>query len=99
VTRPQSLLLVAALLTVGVAAAVLRGNAAGSAHPDQVAPAGTSAAELTLIAKAQSALNEGNPAGARSALREHATRFPNGRLKVQRKLLEAYTDRVEKAAP
>ena len=99
VTRLQSVLLVVGLLGAGTAAAVLRGSAARTAPVEQVAPAGTSAAELLLIARAQSALADGNPAQARSALREHGVRFPDGRLKVQRKLLEAYAERLEKGAP
>ncbi len=102
-TRLQSLLLVVGLLGAGTAAALLRGSARptaaanGAAQP--VAPAGTSSEELQLIARAQSALSNGNPALARSALREHGARFPDGRMKVQRKLLEAYTERVDKGSP
>ena len=98
-TRLQSLLLVVGLLGAGTSAALLRGRATPTTPAEQAAPAGTSAAELTLIAKAQSALADGNPAQARRALREHGARFPDGRLKVQRKLLEAYTERLEKSAP
>ncbi len=103
VTRLQSLLLVVGLLCAGTAAALLRGTArpttAARGPAQQVAPAGTSAEELALIARAQSALSDGNPALARSALREHGARFPDGRMKVQRKLLEAYTERVQVGSP
>ena len=103
VTRLRSLLLVVGLLGAGTGAAVLRESARPTAASAtarlEVAPVGTSAAELALIAEAQSALSEGNPAKARSLLRQHSERFPDGRLKVQRKLLEAYTERVEKGAP
>jgi hypothetical protein len=57
------------------------------------------AEENALIARAQSALARGNVAQARAALNEHASRFPNGQLGVERKLLEAHTTRLEHTTP
>ena len=87
---------------MGTGAAWLRDTrraATPSIASAQVNPVATSAGELALIAEAQSALSAGDPAKARSALREHAARFPDGRMQVQRNLLEAYAERVEQATP
>jgi hypothetical protein len=53
------------------------------------------AEENALIERAQAALSRGDAAQAKAALHEHATRFPKGQLVTQRKLLEAYAERVE----
>jgi outer membrane protein assembly factor BamD (BamD/ComL family) len=99
-TRLQGLLLAGGLLGTGMTAAALLRSAAPSPVPSQQpTPVGTSAAELALIAEAQSALAEGNATKARAALQQHGTRFPEGQMKVQRKLLEAYTERLEKGTP
>ena len=99
VTRLQSMLLVVGLLGAGTTAALLRGTmskAAAAASSAPTPPVGTSASEIALIAEAQRALAAGDPVQARRALREHAERFPDGRMNVQRKLLEAYAERSEK---
>jgi outer membrane protein assembly factor BamD (BamD/ComL family) len=62
------------------------------------APA-TAADESTLIERAQAALDRGDAAAARAILREHAERFPNGKLTTQRKLLDAYAERRERGEP
>lgn len=80
------------------ASALTRPRAPGSAV-DPGARDRALAEENALIARAQAALSRGNVAQARSALNEHAARFPNGQLGVERKLLEAHTARLEKSTP
>jgi hypothetical protein len=94
--------LVVALLGVGTAAARLHGSRPPTAAPSDLTaapPVATSASEIGLIAAAQRALAAGDSVKARAALREHAERFPEGQMKVQRRLLEAYTERIETQAP
>ncbi|HEX2872872.1 MAG TPA: hypothetical protein VHP33_16530 [Polyangiaceae bacterium] len=55
--------------------------------------------ENALIARAQAALSRGNVAQARAALQEHASRFPNGQLQEERKLLERYTAAPKQEKP
>ena len=59
-------------------------------RPEAEAPS-----EQALISAAQDALADGNVPRARTALSEHARRFPHGQLTTQRKLLEVYADRAE----
>lgn len=95
------MVLVLGLFGASTAAVLLRGITphAAAASSAQVEPVGTSAGEMALIAEAQGALDAGDPAKARRALREHAERYPAGRMNVQRKLLEAYADQSEKKTP
>jgi TolA-binding protein len=57
------------------------------------------AEENALIARAQAALARGNVAQARAALQEHASRFPNGQLQEERRLLERYTAAPKQGTP
>lgn len=81
-------------------------ESAPSARPKAAGVASTLAArdralaeENSLIARAQAALSRGNVAQARAALQEHASRFPNGQLREERKLLERYTAAPKQEKP
>lgn len=94
--RPIEEAVVAPLSEPAVEEAVVPHEAAAEPEPDSLA------AEMSLVSRAQTALQRGLPASALSALDEHARRFPRGELAEEREALAvqalARGGRMEEAA-